>query len=105
MKTKILLWSVVSILILGLAAGAYWWLSRPQVIMFSDDAKVTLLKVEYGKRHAPPTAKTSHAAGAQARAARRGGSFTTHQRHAGALGAAAIRRQRQSISQFPVLPV
>ena len=76
MKTKILLWSVVSILILGLAAGAYWWLSRPQVITFSDDAKVTLLAVQYGKRHAPPTAKTSTTSGART-PSRRGSSFTT----------------------------
>jgi hypothetical protein len=78
MKTKIILWSVVSILILGLAAGAFWWLSRPQVIVFSDDAKLTLLKVEYGKRHAPPTAKAA-ARPAAGTAARRGGggSFTT----------------------------
>ena len=54
MKIKILLWSVVAILIIGLGAGAYWWMSRPQVITFSDDAKVTLLAVQYGKRHAPP---------------------------------------------------
>ena len=46
MKTKIIIGSVVLILIIGLAAAAYWWLSRPQVITFSDDAKVTLLKVE-----------------------------------------------------------
>ena len=38
MKTKILLGSVAVILILGLAAGAFWWLSQPQVIVFSDDA-------------------------------------------------------------------
>lgn len=69
MKTKIILWSVISILIIGLAAGAYWWLSRPQVITFSDDAKLTLLKVEYGRRHAPPTSGT--------RGAARGNSFRT----------------------------
>src|ERR1039457_2667950 len=74
MKTKILLWSVVLILIIGLAAGAYWWMSRPQVITFSDDAKLTLVKVEYGKRHAPPTAAK---AAAGARAGARGKSFTT----------------------------
>ncbi len=73
MKTKILLWSVVSILIIGLAAGAYWWLSRPQVITFSDDAKLTLVKVEYGKRHAPPAAKPASGA----RGGARGNSFTT----------------------------
>jgi hypothetical protein len=74
MKTKIIIGSVVLILVIGLAAAAYWWLSRPQVITFSDDAKVTLLKVEYGKRHAQPTAKAAAkpAAGARAR-----GSFNT----------------------------
>ena len=79
MKTKILLGTVVLILILGLAAGAYWWLSRPQVITFSDDAKVTLLKVEYGKRHAPPKTKAAAkpAAGAAARQVGGPGSFTT----------------------------
>ena len=74
MKTKILLLSVVSILILAIAAGAYWRLSRPQVITFSDDAKLTLVKVEYGKRHAPPAA-AKPAAGARGGA--RGNSFTT----------------------------
>ena len=56
MKTKIWL-GVAIILVIGLAAGAYWWLRRPQVIKFSDDAKLTLLAVEYGKRHTPPAAK------------------------------------------------
>ena len=74
MKTRITLWSLASILIIGLAAGAYWWMSRPQVITFSDDAKLTLVKVEYGKRHAPPTAAK---AAAGARAGARGNSFTT----------------------------
>jgi hypothetical protein len=79
MKTKILLWSVVSILILGLAAGVFWWQERPQVITFSDDAKLTLLSVEYGKRHAAPGVKLPAAtAGNRAPAARRGNnSFTT----------------------------
>ncbi len=74
MKIKILLCSVVLILVIGLAAGAWWWMSRPQVITFSDDAKLTLVKVEYGKRHAPPTA-TKPAVGARGGA--RGNSFTT----------------------------
>ena len=75
MKTKILLWSVVSILIIGLAVGAYWWLSRPQVITFSDDAKVTLLAVQYGKRHVAPNVKLPAPAGRPAARAR--GSVTT----------------------------
>ena len=74
MKTKIVLWSVVSILIIGAAVGAFLWLRRPQVITFSDDSKVTLLAVQYGKRHAPPSA-TKPAPGARGGA--RGNSFTT----------------------------
>ncbi|HEX5398422.1 MAG TPA: hypothetical protein VFY06_05170, partial [Verrucomicrobiae bacterium] len=73
MKTKIILWSVVSFLIIVLAAGVYWWMSRPQVILFSDDAKLTLVKVDYGRRHAPPAVGRS-AAGSRAQ---RGNSFTT----------------------------
>jgi hypothetical protein len=76
MKKKILLWSVVSILIIGLTAGAFWWLRRPQVITFSDDSKVTLLAVEYGKRHAPPNVKAPATTGGRP-AARGRGSFTT----------------------------
>jgi hypothetical protein len=76
MKAKILLWSVVSILIIGIAAGAFWWLRRPQVITFSDESKVTLLAVEYGKRHAPPTVKASTTPTTRAPARGRG-SFTT----------------------------
>src|SRR5581483_2432933 len=37
-------------------AGA-WRLTRPQVITFSDDSKLTLLSVDYGKHHAPPNVK------------------------------------------------
>ena len=76
MKIKILLWSIVLILIIGLAASAYWWMSRPQIITFSDDAKVTLLAVQYGKRHAPPTVKASPTA-TNRPVARGRGSFTT----------------------------
>lgn len=72
MKLKILLWSVVSILIIGLAAGAFWWLWRPQVITFDTGDTVTLLAVDYGKRHTPPNVKAP--AGTRAR---RGNSFTT----------------------------
>jgi hypothetical protein len=76
MKAKVLVWSVVSILIIGLAAGAFWWLRRPQVITFSDDSKVTLLAVEYGKRHAPPAVKSSTTSATRAPARGRG-TFTT----------------------------
>ena len=74
MKTKILLISIATILVLGLAACVYWWMTRPQVIVFSDDAKLTLVKVDYGKRHAPPT---SGKPAAGARNPQRGNSFTT----------------------------
>ncbi len=67
---KIILSSIVIVLILGIAAGAYWWLRRPQVITFSDDCKLTLLGVDYGKRHAPPGGKLPPA---PARPAARGG--------------------------------
>jgi hypothetical protein len=75
-KTKILLWSVVAILIIGLAGGAFWWLRRPQVITFSDDAKVTLLAVDYGRKHTPPGTKPAAAATARTRTAR-GAAFNT----------------------------
>ncbi|HEX5398421.1 MAG TPA: hypothetical protein VFY06_05165 [Verrucomicrobiae bacterium] len=57
MKTKVILSIVVGLLIISLAAGAYWWWSRPQVITFNDGTKLTLLGVEYGKRHAVPGGK------------------------------------------------
>jgi hypothetical protein len=72
MKTGILLSVLGLIVLLGLGAAAFWWLRQPQVITFSDDAKLTLLKVDYGKRHVPPPANTS-----TTRPGRRGGSFTT----------------------------
>ena len=72
MKIKILLWGVVLVLIIGIAVVAFWWLRRPQIITFSDDSKLTLLAVDYGKRHSPPNVKAS--AGTRAR---RGNSFTT----------------------------
>src|SRR5277367_6376782 len=68
MKTKILLLSVVLILIIGLAAGAFWWLRRPQVIVLDNGDRLTLVGVTYGKHHTPPTQKKKTAAGA-----RRGG--------------------------------
>src|ERR1700722_15438729 len=52
MKTKILLWSVASILIIGIIAAAVWWKLRPQVVTMSDGSKLTLLAVQYGKKHA-----------------------------------------------------
>ena len=74
MKTKILLLSIVAILIIGLAAGAFWWLRRPQIITFDNGDKLTLLKVDYGKKHAPPDVKVKTTPGTRTR---RGNSFTT----------------------------
>ncbi len=73
MKIKILLCSVVLILIIGLAAFTFWWLRRPQIITFSDDSKLTLLAVDYGRKHSPPNVK----APAGGTRGRRGASFNT----------------------------
>jgi hypothetical protein len=70
MKTKTVLLSVAVFLILLVATGAIWWTLRPQVVTFSDDSKITLLKVEYGKHHAPPTVKATTSAAAPGRPAR-----------------------------------
>ena len=67
MKIKILLGSVALILIIGIAAGAYWWLQRPQVIVLDNGDKLTLVGVTYGKRHKPPEQKTKPAPGARGR--------------------------------------
>jgi hypothetical protein len=72
MKLKILLLSIVAILIIALAGGAFWWLRKPQIITFDSGDKLTLLAVDYGRRHAPPDVKVP--AGTRAR---RGNSFTT----------------------------
>jgi hypothetical protein len=56
---KIVLWSVISILIIGIAGAAFWWLRRPQVLILNDGAKLTLLGVEYGIHHKFPTVKTT----------------------------------------------
>jgi hypothetical protein len=57
MKIKIVLLGVAVVLVIALAAGGIWWMMRPQVIVFSDDSKVTLLGVDYGKKHAAPGVK------------------------------------------------
>ncbi|HEX7617798.1 MAG TPA: hypothetical protein VF480_03665, partial [Verrucomicrobiae bacterium] len=61
MKSRIILISVVLILIFGAAAAGffYFWLGRPQVINFDNGDKLTLLGVDYGKRHVTPGAKPS----------------------------------------------
>ncbi len=54
---KIIRSSVAVLLVLGIAAGGYWWWTRPQVIKFSDDSKLILLGVDYGRRHTVPGGK------------------------------------------------
>jgi hypothetical protein len=54
---KIILWSVASVLIIGIAVAAIWWLRRPQIITLSDGTKLTLLGVDYGTHHKFPTVK------------------------------------------------
>jgi hypothetical protein len=80
-KLKIILGIVAVVLVLGVAAVSIWWMLRPQVITFSDDSKVTLLGVDYGKHHVSPTssatAETAATATTANRPVRRGGPFTT----------------------------
>ena len=61
MKTKILLWSAVVILVIGIATGAIMWLDRPQVITLKDGTKLTLAGVTYGKHHVAPKIKSANA--------------------------------------------
>ena len=51
MKTRTLLWIVVLALA---AAGAVWWLWRPQTFTLNDGTKLKLVGVEYGKHHKFP---------------------------------------------------
>jgi len=62
---KIILWSVVSVLIVGIAIGAFLWLGKQQVITLNDGTKLTLVGVTYGKHHVAPKIKI---AGGRARA-------------------------------------
>ena len=56
---KIVLWSSVSILVVGILGVSIWWLWRPLVIMLNDGTKLTLLGVDYGKHHKFPAVKTT----------------------------------------------
>ena len=58
---KIILWSVAGVLVLGTAIAAFWWTSRPQVILLKDGTKLTLLGVTYGRHHVPPNIKLARA--------------------------------------------
>jgi hypothetical protein len=57
MKTKIILFSILAVLVLAIGGGVFWWVTRPQIITFGDDARVILLAVDYGKHHVPPAVK------------------------------------------------
>ena len=59
MKTKIIVWSVVGILVIGIAVVAIVWLSRSQAIIQKDGTKMTLMGVSYGKHHVAPKIKSS----------------------------------------------
>jgi hypothetical protein len=56
---KIILWSVISVLVVGIAVLAIWWLRRPQIITLSDGSKLTLLGVDFGRHHKFPKVKTT----------------------------------------------
>jgi hypothetical protein len=60
---KILVGSGISVLILGIAAAVVWWLWRPQTVTLSDGAKLTLVKVTYGKQHKAPSSADTRGRG------------------------------------------
>jgi len=83
MKLKIILISIVTLLIAGAVATGFFYLrmARTQVINFDNGDKLTLLGVDYGKKHVVPGAKTPAAtnstSGAPRRNQRSSTSFTT----------------------------
>jgi hypothetical protein len=66
---KTILWSIVSLVIAGIAVDAFLWLRKPQVIMLNGGTKLTLLGTTYGRHHVPPKVKiagrSSRGSGAQ----------------------------------------
>jgi hypothetical protein len=54
---KIILWSIVSLVIAGVAVDAFLWLRRPQVIQLDKNTQLTLLGVDYGRHHKYPVVK------------------------------------------------
>jgi hypothetical protein len=56
---KIILWSVASVLIIGIAVAAFLWLRKPQIITLSDGTKLTLVGVTYGQHHVAPKIKVA----------------------------------------------
>ncbi len=51
---KGLRWIIIPALIAGIVIGAFFWSSRPQTVGLNDGAKLTLLGVDYGRRHKCP---------------------------------------------------
>ena len=54
---KIIIWSIVLLVIAGIAVDAFLWLRKPQAIKLSDGTKLTLLGATYGKHHVAPKIK------------------------------------------------
>jgi hypothetical protein len=57
---KIILWSLVSLVIAGIAVNAFLWLRKPQIITLTDGTKLTLVGVTYGKHHVAPKIKAAN---------------------------------------------
>ena len=51
---KIIIWSLVSLVIVGIAVDAFLWLRKPQIIKLTDGTRLTLVGVTYGKHHVAP---------------------------------------------------
>lgn len=54
---KIVLWSIVSAVIAGIAVVVFLWQGKPQVITLGNGTKLTLLGVTYGRHHVAPKVK------------------------------------------------
>jgi hypothetical protein len=54
---KIILWSIVSLVIAGVAIDAFLWLHKPQIIKLPDGSRLTLIGATYGKHHVAPKIK------------------------------------------------
>ncbi len=65
---KIILWSIVLLVVAGVAVYAFLWLHKPQIIKLNDGTKLTLLGVTHGKHHVAPKIKIAgHVHGGGAR--------------------------------------
>ena len=65
---KIILWSIVLLVIAGVAVDASLWFRKPQIINLKDGTKLTLIGVTHGKHHVAPKIKIAgHVHGGGAR--------------------------------------